>query len=84
MEQIRRRGSWLSSKGLERYTKVAHLVADISRLPAAVARYGEEILANPSKYITIPSQAGVFFMLLQHRLLFAARAATGAQQRFFA
>jgi hypothetical protein len=54
LEQIRRRGRWASLKSVERYSKTAHIVADLAKLPAEVRKLGEELLANPEAFTKAP------------------------------
>ena len=63
LEQVRRRGRWLSLRSVERYTKTAHLVSDLARLPQDIIAYGREFLANPAKFATLlrSQRASVFF-----------------------
>ena len=63
LEQARRRGRWLSLRSLERYTKVAHLVADLSRMPPRVVDYGREFLADPPYFAKLrpAEQISVYF-----------------------
>ena len=63
LEQARRRGRWLSLRSLERYTKTAHLVADLARLPQQLVVYGREFLANPLEFLKLrgPEQTSVYF-----------------------
>ena len=62
LEQCRRRTRHATVKSLERYTKTAHIVADLSRLPPAVLRFGEEFLAAPEKFVAAPAPANVKFV----------------------
>ena len=50
LEQARRRGRWASLKSVERYSKTAHLVADLANLPSQVRSLGEAFLANPPAF----------------------------------
>ena len=50
LEQIRRRGRWASLKSVERYSKTAHIVADLAHLDPEVRRIGAEFLANPEAF----------------------------------
>ena len=50
LEQIRRRGRWASLKSVERYSKTAHIVADLARLEPEVRRLGSEFLENPEAF----------------------------------
>ena len=50
LEQIRRRGRWASLKNVERYSKTAHIVADLAQLDPEVRRIGDELLANPEAF----------------------------------
>ena len=52
LEQVRRRGRWASLKSVERYSKPAHIVADLANLPPAVRSAGEMFLSNPSAFVT--------------------------------
>ena len=61
LEEARRRGRWLHMSSLQRYTKTAHLVADLGKLPAKTRRYGEAFLESPLAFIPPPPQARVAF-----------------------
>ena len=50
LKQIRRRGRWASLKSVERYSKTAHIVADLAHLDPEVRRIGAEFLANPEAF----------------------------------
>ena len=49
--QVRRRGRWAALKSAERYSKTAHLVADLANLPMSVRSLGEAFLASPSAFV---------------------------------
>ena len=61
LEEARRRGRWLHMSSLQRYTKTAHLVADLGKLPDRTRRYGEAFLESPLSFIPPPPQARVAF-----------------------
>ena len=48
LEQVKRRGRWASLKSVERYSKTAHVVADLANLPPDARRAGDEFLSNPA------------------------------------
>ena len=50
LEQVRRRGRWASLKSVERYSKTAHIVADLAHLDPEVRRLGDEFLASPDAF----------------------------------
>ena len=60
LEQIRRRGRWATLKSVERYSKTAHIVADLAHLELEVRRIGAEFLASPDAF-TAPQPASVRF-----------------------
>ena len=57
LEQIRRRGRWASLKSVERYSKTAHIVADLAQLDPEVRRLGDEFLANPEAFTAAQATA---------------------------
>ena len=61
LEEARRRGRWLHMSSLQRYTKTAHLVADLGKLPDRTRRYGEDFLASPLSFISPPPAGRVSF-----------------------
>ena len=63
IEQVRRRGRWLSLRSVERYTKTAHLIADLARMPQQIVQYGREFLAHPAQFARLlrTERASVFF-----------------------
>ena len=61
LEEARRRGRWLHMSSLQRYTKTAHLVADLGKLPDRIRRYGEAFLASPLSFIPPPPAGRVSF-----------------------
>ena len=60
LEQVRRRGRWASLKSVERYSKTAHIVADLAHLAPEVRRIGTEFLEAPEAF-TAPQPATVRF-----------------------
>ena len=50
LEQVRRRGRWASLKSVERYSKTAHIVADLAHLDPEVRRLGTEFLDTPESF----------------------------------
>ena len=60
LEQIRRRGRWASLKSVERYSKTAHIVADLAHLEPEVRRIGTDFLNAPDAF-TAPQPATVRF-----------------------
>ena len=61
LEEARRRGRWLHLSSLQRYTKTAHLLACLSKLPQEARRYGESFMGSPRSYICPPPVGGVAF-----------------------
>ena len=57
LEQIRRRGRWATLKSVERYSKTAHIVADLAHLEPEVRRIGAEFLASPDAFTAAPTAA---------------------------
>ena len=62
LEKVRRRGRWASLKSVERYSKTAHVVADLAKLSVELRNYGEQLLADPSAF-TQKADATVLFQL---------------------
>ena len=62
LESVRRRGRWASLKSVERYSKTAHVVADLAKLSVALRESGEQLLADPSAF-TQKASATVLFQL---------------------
>jgi len=60
LEQVRRRGRWASLKSVERYSKTAHIVADLAHLEPEVRRVGAEFLDKPEAF-TAPQASTVRF-----------------------
>ena len=60
LEQIRRRGRWATLKSVERYSKTAHIVADLAHLEPEVRRVGAEFLDTPEAF-TAPQASTVRF-----------------------
>ena len=63
LETVRRRGRWASLKSVERYSKTAHVLADLADLDSAVRRFGEDFLADPSAFTSHSESTGVKFMM---------------------
>jgi hypothetical protein len=61
LDQVQRRGRWVSPSSVQRYTKTVHLVSDRAQLPPAVAEYGRAFLYNPAAYATVPLARRVAF-----------------------
>ena len=61
VEEARRRGRWLHLSSFQRYTKTAHLLADLAKLPQEARRYGEAFLAAPRSFVCPPPVGGVSF-----------------------
>ena len=57
LEQIRRRGRWATLKSVERYSKTAHIVADLAHLEPEVRRIEAEFLASPDAFTAAPTAA---------------------------
>ena len=51
LDQVKRRGRWVSPSSVQRYTQTAMLVADLARLPQNVSRYGSEFLSSPTSFV---------------------------------
>ena len=60
--QIQRRGRWSSAESCKRYTKTAHLVADLAALPKHLRTLGEHFLRDPRAFYTKARLARVLFM----------------------
>ena len=61
LEQIQRRGRWLSINSVQRYTKIAQLLQDLADLSSAVRRKGEEFIADPKRFIRFPAAKSAHF-----------------------
>ena len=62
LEQVRRRGRWASLKSVERYSKTAHVLADLGSLSPEVRLLGETFLANPSECAFARDKPAVRFL----------------------
>lgn len=61
LEQIQRRGRWAGPSGVQRYTKTAHLVADLADLGDVLRRKGEDFLADPRRFVRTPPAKSAHF-----------------------
>ena len=51
LTEVQRRGRWLAPKSVERYTKVAHVLADLAKLNPALRDLGTYFLRDPRNFI---------------------------------